>query len=119
MRHLGLRRIVLALLLLTFVGGGWLSATAQAVPPPCTMAMGTDEMPDAGLARTVDPDGPMPCEDGVLVCTKRLCCPGGATLLVAPPLPLPLPRGALRYLPTPPLRGGLSVEPELFPPIAV
>jgi hypothetical protein len=118
MRRSLLRRVFLVLLLLTFVAGGWPSASAQATPSPCMMAMDTGKAPDAGLAKAARPDGPMPCEDGTPACMKRTCCLAGTTLLSSPPLASPvLAAGTVRYPPAVPLSGGRSIEPELFPPI--
>src|SRR4051794_25778568 len=67
-----LRRFLVVLLLLTFVGGSWLSAAAQEAPHPCTMAMGGD------MAKQAPSDRSMPCEQSVPGCSKQLCCLVGA-----------------------------------------
>jgi hypothetical protein len=117
MRPSVLRRVFLVLLLLTFVGGGWPSASAQATPSPCMMAMDTGKAPDAGLAKAARPDGPMPCEDGTPACMKRVCCLASTTLSSPLPASPALAAGTVRYLPAVSLRDGRSIEPELFPPI--
>jgi hypothetical protein len=117
MRRSLLRRVALVLLLLTFVAGGWPSASAQAAPSPCMMAMATGDAPDAGLVKAAHPDRPMPCEDGTPACMKRVCCLASTTLLSTPPLSPVLAAGTVRYPPAVPRSGGRSIEPELFPPI--
>lgn len=111
MHHPILRRIVLALLLLTFVGGSGLSAAAQAAALPCMIAM----------QASGDPAGSMPCERSMPGCTKQICCmtSSSPSVLVAPPGLVLLPQSAVRYITVPPEHGGRSVEPELFPPITI
>jgi hypothetical protein len=119
MRHGVLRRLVLCLSLLTLVGDGWSSVTAQAAARPCTMAMemgGTD----AASLMGEPSDQSVPCPEdkgGVLVCAKRICCLATVMLPVPPPPPVSLLGSAVRYLPAMPLHGGRSVEPDLLPPI--
>lgn len=110
MRCSVLRSIVLTLLLLTFVGGSWVSAYAQPAPQPCPMAMEMGMKVDA-------PAMPMPCEDGTPACTKRICCLIGTALPMSPPAETPVSFGMIQYLPTDAPQGGRSIEPELFPPI--
>jgi hypothetical protein len=117
MHHVALRRIVLALLLLTFVGGGWPLVAVQAAPQPCTMAMTGSSMPDTAMPAG-HPDKPIPCEDAIPACAKQFCYPAGVILAVPQPFPLPQIRGAMQYLPETSPHGGRIVEPELFPPIA-
>jgi len=118
MRFLLLRRILVALLLLTFVGGSWLSEAAQEAPSPCMMAMDAGMPMGEGMAKQAPSDRSMPCEKGVPSCAKQLCCLAGAMLLTGVPASVTLRHTIVRYRPTGPQRGGLSVEPELFPPIA-
>ena len=117
MCRLFLRRLIFGLMLLTFVGGPWLSAAAEAAPKPCMMAMagGSDH---AGMMAMSGSGKSMPCQDSTPACMKRICCLVGATLLVPPPsTPSVLAVSTVRYLPTASPGGGRSVEPELFPPI--
>ena len=74
MRFLLLRRILVALLLLTFVGGSWLSAAAQEAPSPCMMAMDAGMPMGGDVAKQAPSDRSMPCEKGVPSCAKQLCC---------------------------------------------
>jgi hypothetical protein len=119
MRYPFLRRFVLSLLLLTFVGGPWLSAAADAAPKPCAMAMSADTASnDAGMMTMPGAGKSMPCQDSTPACMKRICCLMGATLLIPQPSALSvLATSTVRYLPTALPGGGRSVEPELFPPI--
>jgi hypothetical protein len=117
MRPSLLRRVLLVLLLLTFVVSGWPSASAQAAPSPCMMAMATGDAPDASLAKAGQPKGSMPREDGTPACMKRVCCLASTTLLSPPPVLPVLAASTVRYPPAAPLQGGRSIEPELFPPI--
>lgn len=118
MRHPVLGRFVLALLLLTFVGGPWLSAAAEAAPKPCTMMMSGDNASGVGPMKMGDTDKPMPCHDSTPACMKRICCLVSTTLPAAPPsVALPVPSG-VHYPLAASLDGGRSVKPELFPPIS-
>jgi hypothetical protein len=120
MRGSVLRCIVLGFLVLTMVGGGWLPVVAQAAGRPCTMGMetGPEVVPSADREAS---DEPAPCREdrgGIPVCMQRTCCLAGVTLSVPLPTPALLVGGLADYPPTAVLRGGRSVEPELFPPIA-
>lgn len=121
MRHPVLRSIVLALLLLTFVGGSWVSAAAQTAPQPCPMAMKMAMKADsqAASSKATAPDKPMPCQDSAPGCAKRICCLIGATLLIPSPTFAPLSFGIVQYVAMDASQGGRSIEPELFPPIHV
>ena len=117
-----LRSIVLTLLLLTFVGGSWVSAFAQSAPRPCPMAMDMGMKADAAQDGTMKGDAPatpMPCEDGTPACAKRICCFVGTALPTPPPGVTPVSFGMIQYLPADAPQGGRSIEPELFPPIHV
>lgn len=121
MRHPVLRCIVLALLL-TFVGGSSVSAATQTSPQPCPMAMKMAMKADAGAAdlmKASTPGKPMPCDHSTPACAKRICCLIGATLPVPLPVVTPVSFGMVQYLPVDTQRDGLSIEPELFPPIHV
>ena len=85
MRFLLLRRILVALLLLTFVGGSWLSAAAQEAPSPCMMAMDAGMPMGGDMAKQAPSDRSMPCEKGVPSCAKQFCCLAGAMLLTGAP----------------------------------
>lgn len=122
MRSFTLRTVLLALLLLTFVGASWVSAFAQTAPQPCPMAMEMDmkvEAASAAMMKTDAPAMPMPCEDGTPACTKRICCLIGTALPMPPPAVTLVSFGMVQYLPTDAPQGGRSIEPELFPPIHV
>jgi len=118
MRFLPLRRILVALVLLTFVGGSWLSAAAEEAPSPCMMAMDACMPMGGDVAKQAPSDRSMPCEKGVPSCAKQLCCLAGAMLLTGAPPSVTLRHSVIRYRVASPQRDGMSVEPELFPPIA-
>ncbi len=117
MRFLLLRRILVVLLLLTFVGGSWLSAAAQEAPSPCMMAMNAGMPMSGNMAKQAPSDRSMPCEKDVPSCAKQLCCLAGAVLLTGAPASVTLRHSVIRYRVASPQRDGMSVEPELFPPI--
>jgi hypothetical protein len=117
--HSILRRVALAILLLTFVSGPWLSVVAQPPPKPCTVMMPPDDAPDRALMDMDDTGECMPCQDGTPVCMERICCFVGATFLAPlPPGVSVLATSVVRYLPMPSRGEGRSIEPELFPPIS-
>src|SRR3954447_26837670 len=106
-----LRRILVALVLLTFVGGSWLSAAAQEAPrSPCTMAMDTGMPMGGNVAKLASSDRSMPCEQGAPSCNKQLCCLAGAMLLVSEVQPVTLRHSVIHYRPTGLQLGGMSVE---------
>jgi hypothetical protein len=118
MRSSALRTLLLALLLLTFVGASWVSAFAQTAPQPCPMGMKMDIKTDLEPAGSAPAD-PMPCMDSTPACAKRICCLIGTALPMSPPAETPVSFGMIQYLPTDAAQGGRSIEPELFPPIHV
>jgi len=119
MRFSLLRRILAAFVLLTFVGGSWLSAAAEEAPrSPCMMAMDAGMPMGGDVAKQVSSDRSMPCDQGMPSCNKQLCCLAGAMLLAGEQPSVTLKHSIIRYRPTGPQQGGMSVEPELLPPIA-
>ena len=73
----------------------------------------------ADLMKASAPGKPMPCDPSTPACAKRICCLIGATLPLPLPVVTPVSFGMVQYLPVDTQRDGLSIEPELFPPIHV
>jgi hypothetical protein len=119
-----LRRLVVALSVLAFVGG----MTVQAVPS--ALALGLSSM--AGDAKA-DPECPrmamehprdrvpvpLPCKGIMPDCVKQMGCLGIAALPDhSDRISVPVAYGIVAYSAPCPVLSGRDVEPDLFPPIA-
>jgi hypothetical protein len=117
-----LRRFVLVLTGLAFIGG----ATVQAMPP-------SDAMRIAVVQPAMSPDGDCgsmkmdaqpapskttPCKTVELDCVKSMGCIGSPTIPGrSDGLAAPVQYARVAYWSTLSSRAGLSIEPDLFPPI--
>lgn len=119
-----LRRVLIVLTGLAFLVG----AAAQAIPPAHLMASGCM---DAAQSATEDccakmamkdrpaPMKQVPCKGISLDCAKEFGCISSPAL-PAPAIALGSPTiyGRVAYWPPATSRAGLSIKPDLFPPIA-
>jgi hypothetical protein len=119
-----LRRAVALLTALAFLGG----ATVQAMPPSHPLsAPGLDTgaaLADCGHmamppAQPAGSTKPMPCDPVTPDCLKAMGCIGFPSLPTpAGHVPEPVEYGRVAYSSAPMLGDGLTIEPNLLPPIA-
>jgi hypothetical protein len=117
-----LRRAVLVLTGLAFIGG----ATVQAMPPSDLMgiattqlAMSTDgDCPGMKMDAQPTPAKTTPCKTVELDCVKSMGCIGSPTIPGrSDALAAPVQYARVAYWSTLSLQAGCSIEPDLFPPI--
>lgn len=117
-----LRRFVLVLTGLAFIGG----ATVQAMPPSDPLGIAAMQLamsPDGDCAsKKIDaqttPSKTTPCKTVDLDCVKSMGCIGSPTIPGRPDsLAVPVQYARVAYWSTLSSRAGRSVEPDLFPPI--
>ena len=115
-----LHRLLMVLTAFAFLSG----ATLQAMPVdnaqigPATQAnMPCDQM--AGMMQNAHPGGQAPCKGVTPECIKQMGCIGIPSLPSGHTLSTPVNYATIRYSQPQQRLQSVSLEPDLFPPIAV
>jgi hypothetical protein len=118
------RRLVMALSVLAFVSG----MTVQAMPSAEALGLtGVAEVTKADMDRArmaaerahSGAPKPMPCKSNLLDCVKQMGCIGSPNLPSrCDDLPTPVSYTGVAYWSPSQALPGLSIRPDLFPPIA-
>ena len=115
-----LHHLLVVLTALAFLGG----ATLQAMPvekaqtmPVMQANMPCDQM--AGMMQNAHPGGQAPCKGVTPECIKQMGCIGIPSLPSGHTLSTPVNYATIRYSQPQQRLQSVSLEPDLFPPIAV
>jgi hypothetical protein len=113
-----LHRVLVLVTIVAFAGG----MTVQATPSAAALGLSSSSKPDTGcphMATHHPGEGsPMPTRGTDADCIKQMGCLGTPSLPVRPgELVIPVNYTRITYSPSPTLKAGSSVEPELLPPI--
>lgn len=114
-------RIFRKLLVLIALLGAFGQATAYAAPPMATMTASTamGEMDCAGMAMAASDGDAAPCQGVTLACIAMMGCIATPMVAAAPSVSSsPVRYHSVRYVTIDATLASVTVEPEIFPPIA-
>ena len=120
-----LRGLLVAVTILAFLGGTTVQAmpllTASGVPAGIAAKAGVPcgHMAGMGQSGSAIPGHDIPCKGITSDCVKQMGCIGVPSLPIrADVIAMPVSYVTITYWSPQPTLGGLSLEPDLFPPIA-